>query len=183
MGYLYQSLPTSPQQQAACQLCHHPPYHADLCRSCYVKRVDKRIRKMIRTQFPIQPHDTLIISDPLCTMVIKDTIQGLPVTINGLGDGKHVIPWTADDEIYQFLDRLFTNKPLHDANPGQHLKLFLCLTAREYEAYAAAKGYPAPQRQPSPYAALIDQIEMKHKETRPTLLKTIDELNHLFHTG
>lgn len=165
----------------ACSACTNNPYHNQLCEGCFIGLLERRIRKMLRSTGGVQKNDTLLIQDPFCEAVIRSIAPGLPFTVASSGHGKTVLSWTMDDEIEQFLDCLFLNKPIPHGNNPAIIKLFLCLTDREYEAYARAK-HTEPREIPSrKYAAFLDEFEKRHQETRYTLLKTIGELNSILH--
>ena len=84
-----------------------------------------------------------------------------------------------DDEIDLFLDRLFNNQPLVPATvPATEqrvIKLFLNLTDKEYEAYAISNQFTILAKERK-YSSFLNELEQRHKETRYTLVKTIDEL-------
>ncbi|MBI1970662.1 hypothetical protein HYS47_02870 [Candidatus Woesearchaeota archaeon] len=159
----------------ACHICAQEEYYSGSCRSCFVKGIEKRIRKTLRLQGSIDRHDTLLIQDLFCQHVIQTILHGLPITIVQQGAGMPILPWTMDDEIDLFLDRLFNNQPLAPATERRVIKLFLGLTDKEYEAYAIAKGFTTIVKERK-YASFLNELEQRHKETRYTLIKTIDEL-------
>jgi len=164
-----------------CDRCAKEPYFDKLCKVCFVGQIERRIRKDIRANAPVQKDDTLIITDPLCEAVMKGIIPGLPVTITHDDHhveniGKRVLLWTLDDEIHHFLSRFLAGEEFPDLGHGKDIKLFLSLREKELEAFAQAKGFLYTPKPKDRLRERIDQFEAKHPETKFALGKSIEDI-------
>ena len=168
----------------ACERCASEPYSGELCRSCFLAHIERRIRKDLRMNALISKGDTLILTDPLCRRVIEDIVQGMPLTItdDGGAPGKRVLPWTMDDEICYFLKRFLAGEEYPELGHGKAIKLFLTVREKELEAFAKAKGLPFTPRPRDRFRALIDNLEARHPETRFSLAKSIEEIRGIVRT-
>ncbi len=164
-----------------CDTCATEPYFDKLCKVCFTGQLERRIRKDIRANAPVQKDDVLLITDPLCEAVIKGIIPGLPVTMtsdeHAAGNtGKRVLLWTLDDEIHYFLTRFLAGEEYPHLGHGKDIKLFLTVREKELEAFAQAKGFPYTQRPKDKLGELIDRFETKHPETKFALGKSIENI-------
>src|SRR3989344_5701744 len=104
-----------------CYKCNRPEkvhiaHLRPLCNNCFIKIIEKRIRKYIRINKLIKKNDKLLIKDPLSLYFIKKIIKSPIKIINKKGkNAKEVIPWSLDDECSLFLD-LFFNKEFNIKN-------------------------------------------------------------------
>lgn len=117
---------------------------------------------------------------------------------------KRVLAWTMDHELEYFLDQLINKGTIpHKEKPG--VKFFLAVTKAELEAYTTAKKIDLPEDlKPEPIKELIkpsglvsipgsggdfvplsqiqnpadilNELEKRHKETRHSLMKSIEQL-------
>ncbi|GEM_PF-6544967 len=164
-----------------CDTCATEPYFDKLCKVCFTGQLERRIRKDIRANAPVQKDDVLLITDPLCEAVIKGIIPGLPVTMtsdeHATGNaGKRVLLWSLDDEIHHFLSRFLAGEEFPDLGHGKDIKLFLSLREKELEAFAQAKGFLYTPRPKDRLRELIDQFEVKHPETKFALGKSMEDI-------
>jgi len=117
---------------------------------------------------------------------------------------KRVLAWTMDHELEYFLDQLI-NKGAIPAKEKPGVKFFLAVTKAELEAYTSAKKIDLPEDlKPEPAKELIkpsglvgipgsggdvvplsqiqspldilNELEKRHKETRHSLMKSIEQL-------
>lgn len=168
-----------------CTRCEGEEYHDGLCKSCFCEVIGKRIRKDLRNQQLIKKHDRLLVKDGLCKQIIREILGGLPVEyVEQAPYDKEILFWTMEDELEQFLDRLFTGKRL---DPLGHfrsqIKLFLHVRDKELEVFAQAKhlNYTTPSR--TRLAALVGDMEKKYPEVKFSLLKSIMELKEAMEHG
>ncbi len=110
--------------------------------------------------------------------MLRDILGELPVEFVEQGDyDKEVIYWTMEDELEQFLDALFTGKPIGPlGHSPTRIKLFLPVRDKELEAFAAANGQTFPAKPRTKLAVLLGDMETKYPEVKFSLLKSISEL-------
>ncbi len=159
-----------------CTKCKKEAYENGLCKSCFSRYIERKIRKELRIHKLIQRNDTLIISDPLCEYVIKRAIKEMPIKILKRGKGKKVLPWTTDDECHHFLSLFLNNKPLKNLGHGKDVKLFLSLREAEVAAFAKAKGFKFPRPKKDTITTILDKLEKKHPQTKHSLLRSINDI-------
>src|SRR3989344_2675091 len=154
----------------------------DFCRGHFIENIERRVKKDIRQNNLIEKDETLIIKDDLSRYFLKNVIN-VPVKI--VSSGKHdkeVLLWTMDDEILVFLDALFGRKKLKGSGIGiikGRIKLFRTVTDRELEAYAKIKGIKFSKKRTEKekkVLAELDLLEKDHRETRFSLIKSIEEI-------
>jgi hypothetical protein len=159
-----------------CQKCKNRAVFEDLCKSCFSRYIERKIRRELRTSKLISRDDILVITDPLCEFVIKRALKGLPVKITKRGKGKRVLPWTVEDECHAFLSLFLNNKPLKGIGHGKDIKLFLTLREAEVSAYAKAKGFQFKARRKDTIMKVLDELEKKHSQTKYSLLRSINDI-------
>lgn len=162
----------------SCDDCAKEPYFEKLCKSCFIDQMEKRIRREIRMNAPIQKDETLIITEPLCETVIREIIQSMPVTITRdvHARGKRVLSWTLDDEIHHFLSRFLSGEESTGLGHGNNIKLFLPIREKELEAFARAKGFSYAPKPKDKLRELVDKFEAKYPETKFSLAKSVEEI-------
>lgn len=164
-----------------CKKCMNEAYYSGLCKSCFLRYFERKVRKELRLNRIINRNDTLIITDQLCEYVIRRIIKDMPVKIIKKGKGKHVLPWTADDECCHFLSLFLNNKPLKGIGHGKDVKLFLSLLEDEVAAYAKAKSIGFSRRRKDPIIKVLDELEKKHPQTKHSLMRSINDINDAVH--
>jgi len=159
-----------------CNKCKNIAYENGLCKSCFSRYIERKIRKELRVNQLIRKNDTLIITDPLCEHIIKRILKDMPIKILKRGKGKKVLPWTIDDECHHFMSLFLANKSLKDLGHGKDIKLFLSLREAEACAYAKAKGFKFSKRKKDTIMKVLDELEKKHTQTKYSLLRSINDI-------
>lgn len=160
-----------------CTKCTGEEYCAGYCTSCFSQAMERRISNALRDS-PIQKGQRLLVSHPLCLVVLQDILRGLPITLIEVGPAdREVLAWTADDEIDAFCDALFHGTALPKlGNTPKLLKLFLPMTDAEVAKFAGLKGIVWQPRPKSRSHAEIEQLTKKYPELKSALLKSLAEL-------
>ncbi|MCX6707608.1 MAG: hypothetical protein NT001_05725 [Candidatus Woesearchaeota archaeon] len=154
----------------------------DFCRSHFVENVERRVKKDIRQNNLIEKDETILVKDPLSRHFIEKVIN-VPVKIGK--KGREAMLWTMDDEILVFLDALFGRKSLRASGIGvikDRIKLFRTVTDRELETYSKIKGLKFSKKRSEKEMRILrelDLLEKDHKETRFSLIKSIEEISVL----
>lgn len=154
----------------------------DFCRSHFVENVERRVKKDIRQNSLIRKDETLLVKEPLSRHFLENVIN-VPVRIGK--KGREIILWTMDNEILVFLDALFSGKKVKGSGIGikkDRIKLFRTVTDRELDAYTKIKGIRFSKKRTESekkILAELDKLEKDHKETRFSLLRSIEEISAL----
>lgn len=172
-----------------CQKCRQKVYFEGFCEQCFCEVMEKRVRKQVRLQGLIKKNEVLTVEHPLVAYFIKSIVQDMPVTILNTmpkdGHAKHVLAWTMDDELDAFLEQIFAGKDLKEAVQKEQeqnimqIKLLVTLTDKEAEMFAKAKQIEELPKKIRKYETLLQQLEHKHKETRYSLVKSVEELKRI----
>lgn len=154
----------------------------DFCRSHFVENIERRVKKDIRQNNLIEKDEILLVKEPLSRHFVENVIN-VPVKIGK--KGREVLLWTMDDEILVFLDTLFSGKKVKGSGIGikkGRIKLFRTVTDKELEAYAKIKGIRFSRKKTESekkILAELDRLEKDHKETRFSLIKSIEEISRI----
>ena len=161
-----------------------------LCKGCFCKTVEKRIRRYVRINKIFKKNDRILIDDRLCLFLIKSIIKDLPVNIffrknadkrfiirNKIN--KVVVPWTVDDEISLFLEGVFSGRIERGLlkGKGKEIKLLKNITDKEAVLFARFKGIEfKANKKKEDIAEFLNELESKYPETRFSLMKSVEEL-------
>ncbi|MFO8015587.1 MAG: hypothetical protein R6U32_00635 [Candidatus Woesearchaeota archaeon] len=197
-----------PQKKARprkCIKCPKKAYHNNLCRKHFIQQIEARVKKEIRQKQPISRDDILIMTDPLSRHLLRKSLGGMPVrtAISGKNlsreekeRSKKVLLWTLDDEIIDFLMFFFGERPAPQEKGKMHkdrkrendegagtIRPFRQVKDDELEKYAGAAGIKFKKKKRSAreeeIKKAINRIDRKHKETRYSLLKSVEEMKAL----
>ena len=169
------------------------------CEKCFLKIIEKRVRKEIRLKKLIRKKDRiLIINDGTAEFfvseyLLKNIIKDLPVTITiskqdyNLGDiitgnyNKIIIPWNADKEDEYFLENIFSNQKSKFAGhfiikEKTYIKLLLPALQAEVEIFVKIKGLKFKTRKKTKISDMLDKLEKEYPEVKFSLLKSSQEL-------
>jgi hypothetical protein len=155
----------------------------EFCRSHFVENIEKRVKKDIRQNNLIEKDEMLLAKDPLSRHFIEKVIN-VPVKIGK--KGREAMQWTMDDEILLFLDSLFGKKNIKASGIGiikDRIKLFRTVTDKELLAYAKIKGLKFDKKRTEKEKSIISELnllEKDHRETRFSLIKSIEEVASLW---
>jgi tRNA(Ile)-lysidine synthase TilS/MesJ len=165
------------------------------CSRCFVKIIEKRVRKEIRFNKLISKNDTILIIDDnsaeaqVNMYVINHIVKGLPLNIiikksrfklgqKFSGANKVVVPWNTDKEDEYFLTGILNNTNLlylghYKLNETQYIKLLLRISASEVKTFAEINrmSYKGNNTK-SIISEMIDKLEREYPETKFSLLKS-----------
>lgn len=131
----------------------------DACKKCFIKIIEKRVRKEIRINRLIEKNDKILIIDDgsaeakSAIFILSKILKDLPVNIEAkkkqyeLGEkvsgnyNKVLIPGNCDKEGEYFLSCVFHNKKMpflghFTLGKKQYLKIFLPVLEKEVRIYA-----------------------------------------------
>ncbi len=176
------------------------------CKDCFLKIIEKRVRKEIRVNKLIKKNDKILIIDNsspeflVGEYLLKKIIKGLPAEIsvkkspytigkefNG-SFNKIIIPWNADMEDEYFLKSIFENKKAayigHFSIRGRlYIKPLINVLSREIIEFCKIKGLKAnglnKKKQKSPVFDMLEDLESEYPEIKFSLLKNIKEIASL----
>jgi tRNA(Ile)-lysidine synthase TilS/MesJ len=176
---------------------HLPNLHT--CEMCFLRIIEKRVRKEIRTKSLIKKNDKILLIDDnsaeskVSFYLLKHIIKGLPVIIKVRkmkytlgqevkGFDKVIIPWSADKEGDYFLSNVFENKKMnylgHYRNKKiTYVKLLLHVLKKETEIFAKIKKFHYKIFTERTIASeMLDKLENEYPEVKFSLLRSTEYL-------
>jgi hypothetical protein len=163
-------------KMADCSLHHFGP----LCKGCFSELIEKRVRKYIRLHDFFKKNDSILVAGDVSCHFIKRIMPELPmdiqrVSINYKKTSKKrlFIDYTLDDEINDFLNRMFSKK-----TPKKNVySIIKVLTDEEAETYSKFHGTMFKKNRKKKHVQeFIDGLERVYPEIKFSLAKSIDEL-------
>lgn len=161
----------------------------NLCRSCFLEIVEKRVRKELRTKRLIRKNDLILMVDDgskefvVGGYLLKNIIKNLPVKIDIKKSSKNtekynkiIIPWSLDDEAEEFLDALFNKKKKQKQNK-KIIKLLINLSDEEIKLFAKIKGFKYKKRPKSKIKKMLDLLEKRYPGYKFSLLNSTKALS------
>ncbi|MBW2980918.1 hypothetical protein KY360_05875 [Candidatus Woesearchaeota archaeon] len=150
-----------------------------ICRDCFCKIIEKRIRKRIRLNKLFRKGDRILTEDKLSFYLIKKIIKDLPVKMflkkpASAKVNKTVIKYTLDDKLSDFLENiLFGKKP---KKPKQ-ISILDVITDNEAVLFAKINNIRfKPNKKHKDIVTLLGRLEKKYPGIRFSLSKSISEL-------
>jgi len=162
----------------------------DFCRNCFIKVIDRRVRKELKISKAIKKGDNLlIIDDGTCSAklnillikkiagkIAKIKVKKQSFNINKKINfkGKIIAPWNLDDEIRLFMKSFLNNKPFrYLGNYDNIIKPLACLKQDECELFAKLLGLKfRKDKKKDDLTEFIGKIENKYLGTRFSILKS-----------
>lgn len=159
-----------------------------LCLSCFNKIIEKRVRKTLREKNWINPKDCIIAIDNgtikaktgiyILESIFKKTPLRLEIKKQSVDSPvktakkqcKLMIPWTADDEVEEFLEAVFNNKKIPRT---KKIKLLVNVSGEEVEVYAKANKIKGKKSKKSVLGKKLDKLEKRYPGSKFGLLKSI----------
>lgn len=165
-----------------CLKCNGKVFMNGFCSQHFAENIEKRVKKDIRQNNLIEKGKILLAKDPITVHFIKNVLN-VPVKIVGSGrHDKEILLWTMDDEILYFFTNMFKGKMRKESIQKNSIRLFRTVKDSELEAYAKLKGIRFSRKRAGQEKRILeelDKIEGKHKETRFSLIKSIEEISSL----
>ncbi len=154
-----------------CVYCKNQVFIRNLCRKCFIRSFEKRARKELRGK--LTKNSKVYVKDKICRVFVKELNVPLKFVKQNY-DFKFVL-WTLDDECEDFLKRVFSNKSLKVKSIKKEIKLFRTIPEDEVIAYGKLKGVTVKAKKSSE-REWLNEISEEYKETKFSLLKSIDEI-------
>jgi len=152
-----------------------------ICDDCFVRLIEKRIRKYTRLNKIFKPEDKILIKGDLSKYFVESITKDLPVKIfsnKNKKSNKIAIDWTADDEANLFLEELFLGKKAKVEK--RYIRLLRVITDKEAELFSKIKKLKFKRNKKNKdIQKLIDDMEKKDPGAKYRLLKNFDMLNRL----
>lgn len=170
------------------------------CKNCFVKIIEKRVRKEIRINRLFRKGDRVALIDDksaeakVSGFMIKSILGNLPMEfsvkkadyhlgkLSGGKSDKVIIPWCADLESEYLLSCVFENKnPEHLGHfmkgGKMYIKLLLPLIRREVEEFARIKGLRYYKKKKKSQAMkMLDTLETEYPDIKFGVLRSSREL-------
>jgi hypothetical protein len=157
-----------------CVYCNQPIFIRNLCKKCFIRSFEKRVRKELRGK--LRKDSRIWVKNPVCRDFMK--YLGMPLKFVRSNYDYEISFWTLDDECESFLTKMFKGINLKVEHSKKNIKLFRTIPEKEVIVYAKLKGFDVKSKT-SAERSWLDQISEKFKETKFSLLKSIDEIKSL----
>ena len=189
------------KKPASISLKHIP---GKLCNSCFIKVIEKRVRKDVRLKRLFSRDDHILILDDktkesiVSQYLLNSILNHLPVTIFifeiedrfNLDEknlkaivrtgciNKIVLPWSLDDEGECFLSKMFGKLDFEKQKKPERIKLLRNVSEKEIEVFAKIKRFKYKKLKPynKDIREMLNTLEKKHPEIKFSVLKSFDSL-------
>ncbi len=142
----------------------------------FCRRIEKRVRKDIRTNKLFRKNDKIYVKDKLSRLLIDKIIGTLPKTFTNSPEkaNKVVVKQTLDDECNDFLEKTFYNQK---KKPVKGVRLLRTLTDKESLLFAKYNNVEfKPNKKNKKIKEILDKLEKSYPQTRFSLAKSIESL-------
>ena len=159
------------------------------CHDCFCEVIERRLRKYLRTENPIQKGEHLLVLGVLAQHVLKTLIKDLPVTITTVQtheelaqskkqcpETRCVLPYTMEYGLRSFLQGVFEGS---GENPSKDIILFLPITMHELRKYVEIKGLQSPVQEHDEFFDVLDKFEEKYPSSKYSLMKSAKAIRQL----
>ncbi len=189
------------KKAASIRLGHVP---GRLCDGCFLKLIEKRVRKEVRLRklFSRKDH-ILILNDKtkeslVSQYLLRSILKHLPVTflvfevenrfnisekklktiVKTDAVNKIVLPWSLEDEVEYFLSKMFGKLEFEKPKKPLRIKLLRNVSDKEIEIFAKIKGFKYKKSKPynKDIREMLNKLEKKHPEIKFSVLKSFDSL-------
>jgi len=165
----------------------------ELCKTCFVEVIEKRVRKELRTKNPLKKNNKIVIinnaskESAVSEYLLKKIIKGLPVDITIKKSSKLnlpsktvqkydkiIIPWSLEDEAAEFLELLFNKTPITKFSK-KSIKLLKVLSEEEITMYTKIKKLKynkQSKKKKSKVKIILDTLEKKYHGYKFSLLNS-----------
>jgi hypothetical protein len=144
-------------------------YAADFCTACFIKGVEKSVKKALRTR-PFVRDERIIVRGMVAQHIIKKIIP-MPLKIVE-SDGVEVIQWSEDDVCAVFIERLFG----HNAVVPDGVQIFAHVSDADLMMYAQLCGLLfTPRSKPKTWTLFAPLFE-KNPDMRRNCARSSREL-------
>ena|GEM_PF-3123440 len=166
-----------------------------ICKSCFVKMLEKRIRKYLRVNEVVHKGDKLILVGSMSEFWINRIFTGLPLKTYKYADKGHyfednqllamakklkariVIPWTMDHENKYFLQNFVEgHKQAHLGESQLFIKILKPITDQEARILSDIRHLKYKPIFEDRYSKLFNTLEQKYDSVRYAFASSVDEM-------
>jgi len=148
-----------------------------ICDRCFSRKIEKRVRKLIRIEKLFSRGDKIVVKDPICKFLLENILKDLQVKF--VSKGKVVIPNSLDDELVEFLNSMFYNKKVKKLSK-KYVKILKVVKDDELKEFARINKLKfKPLRKDKKIMHLLDVLDLKYPNAKFNLFKNIKMLNRL----
>lgn len=156
------------------------------CNGCFLKALQKRVRKHVRVNKLFGAHDEIYVSDLVSKELVEGIMKGIPCKVNlvaakDLPDTMEVVSlhkWTMDDENNRFLKALFYGEDILKLK--SIVSVISVLTDEEVLKFAELKDLEfEPAVKDEDISDVIAKMQKRYGETKYSLAKSISAFESL----
>jgi hypothetical protein len=157
-----------------------------VCNECFVRLIEKRIRKYTRLNKIFRLGDKVLVRGDLSRYFIESIAKNLPIRsyFNGRGDknfikknkiNKVIVEFTIDDQVNLFLESLFGNKSMKSIK--SNISLLKVITDKEAKLFAKIKKLKFKENKKNKNVQkFLDEMEKRDPGAKYRILKNINIL-------
>ena len=147
----------------------------DVCNECFVKLIEKRVRKYARLNKIFSKGDKIFASG-----IAKYFVESFDMPVEFVSKNKAnkiVVSWSMDDEANEFVSALFKGGKV---KKSKAVKLLKVVTDKELKIFAKIKKLKfKANKKDKDVQKFLDNVEKKHGNIKYNLLKNIESLEEI----
>jgi len=150
-----------------------------LCKKCFCRIIEKRIRKDARLKEWFKKNDHIYTDSMLSRCIVSSIVASLPKKFvkSRQSANKIVLTRTSEDIIVDSLEQIFRNKRIK-SSCRKEIPLLCSLTDEEASAYAEFRKLNfRPRKKNREIKKFIDALQDRYQETKSALANAIEDLS------
>jgi tRNA(Ile)-lysidine synthase TilS/MesJ len=152
-----------------------------VCNQCFVRLIEKRIRKQTRLEKSFKPKDKILVLGDVADYLVKSITKNMNIRIFSRKNkkiNKIVVEHTLDDELNQFVKEIFQNKK--HKKQGKTIKILKNITDKDIMLFAKIKGLRfKPNKKDKKFQDFLDQVQARYPNAKYNLLRNMEELRKI----
>lgn len=167
-----------------CIKCSKELNDGEFCDSCFVKVIDKRIRKYARMHNLLPAKTIIYCNGNLTEHIIKKIMQNIPceikktkkIEVENKENTLFYTDWTMDDELNLLLSKIIKDNNNNNINNNKS-SILKVITDKEAIKYAKISKIDfTPNKKDKLLMQFLNKFENKYKETRYSFFKAAEEI-------
>jgi hypothetical protein len=160
--------------------------NSDFCDSCFIKVIDKRVRKYARMHNLLPAKKIINCEGELTYYIVQKIMQNIPCTIKKISDTKkieevslHYIDWTMDDELNLFLTKI-AKEGFVNSKESEKSSILKVITDEEALKYSKILGIDfKPNKKDEEILDFLNSFQTRYKETKHSFFKGVEKIKNI----
>jgi len=150
-----------------------------ICNKCFCWLFEKRIRKQTRLDKSFGVGDKILVLGGVAKYLVKSITKDMNIKIVSKNYNKKVIEWTLDDELNQFVKKMFEGKK-QKKEDKKVVKILKNVTDEDVKLFAKIKGLKfKPNKKDEAIQKFLNSVQVKYPNAKYNLLRNISELRKI----